>query len=239
MLRYALALSVVSIMTVPGLAYAQVEVESAGPVVNLSITENVVLDPDMANLSAGVTTIEPTAVASMRANANAMRRVIDRIEAMGIDRDDIQTTGIELNPDYAYNQQTQQQVFRGYRVSNRVSVKVRDIESVGNVLDTLVAVGATDIGGIGWAVEDQTSAIDQARQAAFARGRDQAMEYASMAGFSGIRLLQIGENVMAGPPVQYGNQIIVTAASRSDATPVVPGQVQVGVTISLSYEFTQ
>ncbi|KLI63148.1 SIMPL domain-containing protein [Aurantiacibacter marinus] len=230
-----------AIMTVPlmsSTAIAQVQVQSSGPVVALGVTENVSLDPDIANLSAGVTTVEPTAVEALRQNAQAMTRVIDRIESLGIDEDDIQTSGISLNPDYAYNQSTGEQVFRGYRVMNRVNVKVRDIQKTGEVLDALVAVGATDLGGIGWSVEDPSPAVEQARQAAFQTGREQAREYARMSGYADIRLLQISENVVTSAPMPYQGDIIVTASpvSRSELTPVRPGQINASVSVNFTYE---
>lgn len=236
MFRYAAALLVAPILTAP--AFAQVQVQSNGPVVSLGVTENVSLDPDIANLSAGVTTVAPTAVEAMRQNARQMNQVIDRIESLGIDEDDIQTSGINLNPDYQYNQSTGQQVFRGYRVMNRVNVKVRDIQRTGEVLDALVAVGATDIGGIGWSVDDPSDAIEQARQTAWSTGRDRAMEYARLAGYSNIRLLEVSENVMADRPMPYQGDIVVTAsrASVEESTPVRPGQANVSATINFTYE---
>ncbi len=219
-------------------AAAQVRVEAIGPIVALGVTENVTLDPDIANLGAGVTTVEPTAVEAMRANARTMNRVVDQIEALGIEREDIQTSGISLNPEYQYNQSTGQPVFRGYRAGNRVNVIVRDIDTIGRVLDTLVEVGANDIGGIGWGVDETSAAIEEARRNAFQTGRMRAMDYARMSGFSDVRLLEISENVVNSQPVNYGNEIIVTASSvsRDELAPVRPGQVNVGVTINVTYE---
>ena len=239
MLRYAAALFIAPLFASPVLA--QVQVQSQGPVVQLGITENVSLDPDIANLSAGVTTVAPTAVEAMRQNARQMNQVVDRIESLGIDEDDIQTSGIELNPDYQYNQSTGQQVFRGYRVSNRVSVKVRDIPRTGEILDALVAVGATDIGGIGWGVDDPSEAVEEARTMAWATGRERAMTYARMAGYSDIRLLEVSENVMTSRPMPY-NEIVVTGAravSASDTTPVRPGQANVSATVNFTYELVR
>ncbi|MDE1466415.1 SIMPL domain-containing protein [Aurantiacibacter sp. D1-12] len=237
--KYALALAATPLLASPALA--QVQVESSGPIVSLGITENVSLDPDIANLGAGVTTVEPTAVEAMRANARTMNRVVGQIEELGIDRDDIQTSGISLNPEYRYNQPTGQQVFQGYRASNRVNIVVRDIDEVGRVLDALVAVGANDIGGIGWSVDDSSEAIEQARQTAFRTGRERALDFARMAGFSNVRLLEISENVQNTRPMHYANEIAVTASavSRDQLAPVRPGQVQVGVSVNFTYELVQ
>ena len=238
MLRYALALAALPLVSAP--AIAQVQVQSQGPIISLGVSESVSLDPDIANLSAGVTNVAPTAVEALRQNAQAMNRVVDRIEALGVDEDDIQTSGVNLSTDYEYNQQTGQQVFRGYRVMNRVSVKLHDIDRTGEVLDALVQVGANDIGGIGWEVDDPSDAVEQARSTAFATGRERAMMYARAAGYSDIRLLEISENVMMNRPMPYqGDVIQVTAVSRSETTPVRPGQVQVGTTVNFTYEMVR
>ncbi|TIX51916.1 SIMPL domain-containing protein [Alteraurantiacibacter aquimixticola] len=216
---------------------AEVQIAVEGPVVELSVTESVASDPDIADISAGVTTQASTAVEAMRLNTQAMNRVIAQIEAEGVDRDDIQTSGISLNAEYDYDQRAQQQVFRGYRVSNRVSVTLRDIDRTGEVLDALVAAGATDLGGISWSVDDASAAREQARDTAFANAREQALTYARMAGYADIRLLEVSENVQAGYPMPMVQRASLDMAEKS--TPVVPGQVQSSVTVSVKYEMTR
>ncbi len=236
MIRPILPFAAAALMATP--AAAEVAIESSGPVIALSVNESVSLDPDIANLSAGVTTTAPTAVEAMRQNAQQMRGVVDRIEALGIAEEDIQTSGVTLNAEYDYNQQTQQQVFRGYRVSNRVNIVSRDIQRTGPILDALVAAGATDLGGIGWAVDDPAPAIEQARQAAFATAMQRARGYAQLAGYGDIRLLEISENVTTNYPMPMMRQM-ASADVAEESTPVRPGQVQTGVTVNFSFEMVQ
>ncbi|MFB0613353.1 SIMPL domain-containing protein [Aurantiacibacter poecillastricola] len=233
-----LAISTLAAAMIATPAAANVEITASGPVIALSVNESVALDPDIANLSAGVTVIAPTAVEAMRRNAVEMRGVIERIEALGIDEDDIQTTGVNLNPEYDYNQQTREQEFRGYRVSNRVSVKLRDIQRTGEVLDALVAAGATDIGGIGWGVDDTAPAIEQARQAAFATAHQRARDYAQLSGYGDIRLLEISESVSSNIPMPMMRQV-ATVDVAEESTPVRPGQVEAGLTVNFSFEMVE
>ena len=225
--------------TLPAAAMAaEVQIQANGPVVEVSMTETVEADPDVVNLSAGVTTLAPTAVEAMRQNAAEMERVIRQIEAQGVDEDDIQTTGVNLNAEYDYDDQTRGQVFRGYRVSNRVQVTLRDIDRTGRVLDALVQAGATDLGGIQWSIDDPAPAQEQARQAAFRSARERALGYARLAGYSDIRLLEVNEAVTNNRPMPYA--IVPTAARAEMAdTPVRPGQVETGVTITVKYEMVQ
>ncbi len=236
MIRPILPIAAIAMMASP--AAAEVAIESNGPVIALSVSESVSIDPDIANLSAGVTTVAPTAVEAMRQNARQMNAVVDRIEARGIDEDDIQTSGVNLNAEYDYNQQTREQEFRGYRVMNRVNIVLRDIQRTGEVLDALVAAGATDLGGIGWAVDDPAPAVEQARQAAFATAQRRAQTYAQMSGYSNIRLLEISENVTSDRPMPMMRQVATMDISE-ESTPVRPGQVSAGITVNFSFEMVQ
>ena len=227
-------------MLISAPAAADVEIIAQGPIVSLTVTENVTQDPDIVTLSAGVTTLEQSAVASMQANARQMARVIEQIERLGVDEDDIQTAGINLSADYRWEGPQNRQIFNGYRVSNRVVVTLREIEEAGRVLDALVAAGATDIGGLGWGVDDADGAREQARNAAFATGMERARTYARLSGYSDVRVLEISEVTAPGRGVPYANDIVVTA-SRADveSTPVRPGQVQSGVTVTITYEMVR
>ena len=100
---------------------AEVQIQASGPVIELSVNETVKAKPDIATISAGVTSEAPTAVEAMRQNAAEMDAVIKRIKALGIAEDDIQTTGIDLGARYDYDRDTQKQVFRGYSASNRAA----------------------------------------------------------------------------------------------------------------------
>ena len=236
MIRTTLALAAAAI-AVPAAA-ADVQVTSQGPLVELSVTETVKAKPDLAEVSAGVTTQAPTAVAAMQANAKAMDAVVQRIKALGIAPEDIQTTGINLGAQYDYDQATQRQVFRGYQASNRVSVTLRKIDRTGSVLDALVAAGATDIGGPTFSIDDDTASRAQARKAAFDKAQVQASEYARWAGYSGVRLLSISEAVNPGRPMPYAEGRVAMAADMKQ-TPVEPGLVGTAVTISVTFEMTR
>ena len=249
MTRYVLPLLAASILATP--AAAEVQVTAGGPIVELTVNENVEAEPDLVTVSAGVTTQARTAVEAMAANATQMTAVIDRIKQLGIAERDIQTTGITLGAMYDYNQQTQRQVFRGYQASNRVSVKLRQIDRTGEVLDALVAAGATDLGGPDWSIDDDTAARAQARRQAMETARAQALEYARAAGYSDVRLLEISETIASQPPMPLLRQVRAEAAdaggtraqARAEvaqaASPVQPGLVQAGVTVRVTYEMTR
>ncbi len=242
MIRYALPLLAATAITLPAsVSAAEVQMQVQGPVVELSVTETVKARPDLATVSAGVSTQAPTAVEAMHLNAQQMDAVIKKIKALGVEEDDIQTSGINLNAQYDYDRTNQRQIFRGYQVSNRVSVILREIDETGPVLDALVASGATDLGGPSFSIDDDTAARAQARKAAWTKANAQATEYAQMAGYSGVRLLEVSENVFSSQPQPMMERIQTQAASAPPpvSSPVQPGLVGTAVTISVKYEMTR
>ncbi|MFU7528008.1 SIMPL domain-containing protein [Qipengyuania sp. ASV99] len=241
MIRYPLSLLVSGALLLPVFALsttaaaAEIEIKAQGPVIELSIYESVTAAPDIVTIGAGVSTEAPSAVEAMQQNAAAMQRVIARIRALGVADQDIQTTGINLNAQYDYDRDNQRQVFRGYQVSNRVSVKLRDIEGTGAALDALVAAGATDLSGPSFSIEDDESAKDLARSRAVERAQQRAQAYAALLGYDGVRVLAVSE-VIEGRSQMPQMEMRMMASDGAAATPVQPGQVSTGVNITIKYE---
>lgn len=233
MKTYIIPAAVLAAMAAPATA-AQVQIEANGPVVELTVTESVKGEPDIVSVGAGVSTTAPTAVEAMQKNAVAMTAVIARLKTLGIAERDVQTSGISLNPQYDYNQEEQRQVFRGYQVSNRVTVMLRDVQATGRVLDSLVQAGATDLSGPDWAIDNDTAAREQARKAAFETARTRALEYARLAGFSDVRLLEVSE--VSAPSRQYEMAGRVAVTAQKADTPVMPGLVESSVTVTVKFE---
>ncbi|TCD04996.1 DUF541 domain-containing protein [Erythrobacteraceae bacterium CFH 75059] len=238
MSRAAAATAILAALAATPLSAADVQITAQGPVVELSVYEEVESRPDTVRITAGVQTDAPTAVEALRQNAQDMQRVIARIRAAGVADRDIQTTGLNLSPRWDYDQGAQRQVFRGYRAGNSVAVRFRDIAAVGPVLDALVAAGANDISGPVFSVENDEPFKAAARRAAMDRARRQAEEYARGAGYTGVRLLRIQEG-LTGRTRAESRDIMVTAARLEAAPPIEPGVVGTGVTISVAYEMTR
>ncbi len=241
MMRPAIALIAASALAIPAttLAAAEIEIEAEGPVVELSVFESVTVAPDMATIGAGVTTQAPTATEALRQNSAEMAKVIARIKALGIAEKDIQTTGISLNARYDYDQDTRQQVFRGYDVSNRVSVNLRRIEDTGAVLDALVVAGATDLSGPSFSIENDEAAKDAARKRAIERAQAQAQSYAALLGYDGAKVLAISESIEGRGMMPEMGKMRMAADAVASAAPVQPGMVSTGVSITIKYELVQ
>ena len=127
----AIAISLATGCALAPLQAADVQIVAQNPVVELSVSEQINSAPDTARFSTGVESKARTATQALRLNSGKVRSLINQIRAMGIEAKDIQTSGISLNADYQYNRTTRQNDFVGYRVSNQVSVIVRDLDKLG------------------------------------------------------------------------------------------------------------
>ncbi|EAQ29626.1 putative outer membrane protein [Erythrobacter sp. NAP1] len=238
MTRIPLTLAAAGALALPAtLAAQQVEIEADGPVIELSVYESITAEPDLVTIGAGVSTEARTAVEAMRMNAEQMNRVIERIIELGVPEEDIQTTGVNLNPRYDYNRETQTNVFRGYQVSNRVSVKLREVDETGAVLDALVVAGATDLSGPDFSIEDDEAAKDAARASAVKRAQSRAESYASMLGFDGVEVLSISEAIQGRAPMpQMAMREVASDSIQVTGSRIQPGMVNTGVNITIKYQ---
>lgn len=242
--RFALSLLAAAafpaILAVPASA-AEVQIQVQNPVIELSVNEVTRSAPDVALINAGVQTRAATAREAIRQNAEAMDRLIEQVLALGIARKDIQTSSFNLNPNYDYNRETGEQIFKGYNVNNSVSVTLRDLKRAGDILDALVDAGASNVYGPNFMLEDDAEVKAEARKTAFARGLSQAREYARMAGYTDVRILEISENFTGYGPVPPPPPMAARADSAIAVTGsrIEPGEVGVGVMLNVKYEMTR
>jgi len=186
--------------------------------------------PDTGHLSAGVTSEAATAADAVRVNGAAMERVLAALDAAGIAKKDVQTSGFSVFPVFAEGASPSAPPrITGYRVSNQVTVRVAGVEKVGGVLDQLVAAGANEVGGVSFSIGAPDPLLDEVRKHALADARRKAEVYAASAGVRLGRLLSIEETGGGGPgPVPL-------ARMEAAAVPIAPGQVQLAVTVVATY----
>jgi uncharacterized protein YggE len=191
--------------------------------------------PDIARITAGVVTLAPTATAALAQNATQMASVRAALKRAGIADRDIQTSSINLYPDYRQDAQGSNPQIVGYRASNEVSVKFRDIAATGRVLDALVAQGANQINGPTLAIDKPEAALDEARTQALANARARADLYARALGKRVARILSISEaGASYAPPVIMMRQM---ARDNVSSLPLIDaGEQSVSISLSVSFE---
>jgi len=241
MIRPAMTLLAASALAIPShsLAAAEIAISADGPVVELNVFESVSVAPDIATIGAGVTSEAASATDALRMNSAEMVKVIARIKALGVADKDIQTTGINLNAAYDYDQEARRQVFRGYQASNRVSVILRKIDDAGKVLDALVAAGATDLNGPSFAIENDEPAKDTARKRAIERAQARVQAYADLLGYDSAKVLAIAESIEGRGAMPELAMMRASADMAAAAPPVQPGMVSTGISITIKYELVK
>jgi uncharacterized protein len=215
--------------------------------------------PDLALFSAGVVTTGPNAAEALSANATRMDRVIAALKRAGIEARDLQTSAVSLQPRYSDPEreaqlraretrqpyvppvQTELPRIIGYEARNTLNVRVRRLGQMGRIIDTLVSEGANQIDGPSFTVEEQREALDEARAEAVANARARAELYAKAAGLRVGRILSISE----GGGFYPVNQIMVTGramgamAPPPPPTPIAPGEVALGISLSVQFELAR
>ncbi|MEQ8309605.1 MAG: SIMPL domain-containing protein [Sphingopyxis sp.] len=211
-----------------------------GPILSFGVTKEVRSRPDEATIGAGVTTTAPTAVEAMRLNAAAMDKLIAAAKARGIKAENIQTSGINLSPQYDYNNRSDGQPprFIGYQVSNSVRATTGNIADIGPLLDALVAAGGTNVDGPWFGVKDPDAVLAGARGEAIKTAEAKAADYARLAGFRSAELVSISEGGFGGgqPPMPMARMEI---AADAKSTPVEPGRVSNSLTLNFQYRLVR
>ena len=206
-----------------------------GTRLDISATGTVSRVPDLAIISAGVVTKSPTATGAIADNATRMERVRAALKRAGIADKDIQTSSINLNPDYRYDN-NQPPVLTGYQASNNVSVKFRDIRNSGKILDALVAEGANQINGPSLTIDKPEGAYDEARVKAIAAGRARAELYARALGMHVVRLVSVSEGGGNTPRPPMPMVMMATKSERAADTSIDPGSQDLEITLAMSFD---
>lgn len=205
-----------------------------GTWLSVSAQAEVTRVPDIANISTGVITQGADANAAMRANAVQMEKLMAAIRAAGIAERDIQTSGINLHPQYRHVKD-EPPTITGYNANNTVQVRVRDISRLGRVLDAFVANGANQINGPSFAVDKPEAAYDEARVAALDKAKARAELYARSLGLRVRRVVSISESGgRYAPPVPMMRAMAVSEAMAD--TSVSPGETTLSANIDVVFE---
>ena len=150
--------------------------------------------PDTAEFSAAIVTDETTATSALAANASAAQRLVAAVTSAGIADRDVRTSDLAVRPRYKPDKDgDDSDEIVGYRATNRLTVRVRDVEAVPLLVDGLIAAGANDLSGPSFDFADAGPLRARARADAVSKGRKQAADYAAALGMKVGRVLRISE----------------------------------------------
>jgi uncharacterized protein YggE len=187
--------------------------------------------PDTATVQIGVETEAANAQEALAQNTAQAQALQQKLEELGIAKEDIQTSNFNIYPTYG---QDGRQI-TGYHVSNSVSVKIRNLDQAGTLLDQVVQAGANSVSGISFSVADPDELLKQARTQAIADAKVRAQELASAGGASVGDVLVISENVGAQPPIPLPMLARAEMAQDAAAVPVQPGEQTFSVDVQVTF----
>lgn len=197
--------------------------------------------PDLASIQTGVVTTGDTAKDALAANSSAMAAVIKVLKAKNIAERDIQTFGFSVHPQYRRvpgprGTQQQSNKIEGYRVTNNVRVRVRNLPRLGEILDALVQAGSNNLSGVQFSIADSSGILDEARKNAMDDARGRAELYAQAAGVKLGRVVSISEQALQPPrPMMMGRMAMAESAS----VPIATGEHEVSARVNVMYEITE
>jgi uncharacterized protein YggE len=210
--------------------------EKTEKTVRVSGTGIVAGEPDVVVLRIGVS-VERDSVKQARTEAaEAMTGVIESLKGNGLLDEDIQTQHFSIHQRYDYSKGRRE--FRGYNVTNTVSAKIRDLDTVGNVIDDAAEAGGdlVEINSIQFTIEDPTKLKMQARVAAMEDAQAKAQTLATEGGVKLGKPISISESGDYYPPGPVNLEFAFAADAAAVETPIQSGQLQITVTVNVVYE---
>jgi uncharacterized protein YggE len=213
--------------------------------ISVTGTGHVTSPPDLAIIDSGVVTSAPAARDAVHANTDAMAAMVSRLKDMGIADRDLQTSGFSINPQYQHFRPREGQPapppkIVSYEVRNMLTVRIRDLEATGAILDAIVSDGANQMNGITFTIDDSTSLMQTARERAVADARARAEVLTEGLGVSLGRVLSISEGRINRPtPQPRMARMEMAMVSDSAPVPVEAGEQQLTATVSVTWELDQ
>jgi hypothetical protein len=195
---------------------------------------------DIANIEVGLRTgTKKTAVEATTESTAKMNDIIAELKKLNIDEKDIKTSGYNLNPVYNWTNDKGQQ-FIGYEVAQNVSLKIRDLSKIGDVIAKTTEKGANQIGSINFTIDDEYELKNQARELAIEKAKEKAMMIAEQSGMKLGEVKSVYESsVPIATPMYYSNAKMDSAAGAGVALAspeIQSGQNEIKVEVTLVYE---
>ena len=186
--------------------------------------------PDTLTADVGIEFTAPDVTAAMNQTNDRQQMVINAVASAGVDRKDISTTEVSLQPQYDNAGGT----ITGYRAANSIRVKIHPADSASHVLAVIVGTGgdATRINSVSYSIADDSQLVKDARAHAFADAKDRAAQYAQLSGLGLGKIVSVSETSGAAPPTT----VPAPRGGMQEAIPLEPGQQTVSFSVTAVWE---
>lgn len=200
--------------------------------------------PNIATVSFSVEKTAKTVADAQNQVTTVMNDVIATLKTNGIADKDIQTTSYDVNPKYDYQNAVctinscppARQILIGYTVSDTIQIKIRAIDTAGNIIGVLGQKNVTNISGLNLSVEDDSAIKTEARNKAIAEAKQQADSIAKGLGVRLVRITSFNESGSARP-IYYAAKDMMSSAGVGAPTPSIPvGQNKASSDVTITYE---
>ena len=190
-------------------------------------------EPDMAVIVLGVTREARTASEAMRGTSEALTKVLRDVKSAGVEPRDVQTSSISLSPRWDHSKNNAPPRVTGYVASNTLTIRARDLDRLGNLLDDVVGSGANTMHGLSFAIAEPRPLEDEARTAAVKDARAKAALLAEAAGveLGAVVTIREGQPSTSGGPFVQGR-----AMMESAAVPVASGEVDIRIFVTVVFQ---
>jgi len=194
---------------------------------------------DIANIEVGLNTgTKKTAAEATVESTNKMNAITTELTKLGVADKDMQTSNYTLSPVYNYTN-TKGQELTGYEVTQTLTLKIRDLTKIGDIITKTTEQGANQVGNISFTIDDEFALKNQARELAISKAKEKATLIAAQSGMKLGAVKSVIEN--ADPvvsPIMYTNaKLDMTAGSAQTVTPnIQTGQNEIKVDVTLVYE---
>ncbi|OLS54109.1 SIMPL domain-containing protein [Rhodovulum sulfidophilum] len=205
----------------------------AAPELRVTGTGSATAAPDMATLRLGVGHEADTAAEAMALVSDDLGRVMAELQAAGIEARDIQTAGLNLSPVWGDRSEGKRPRITGYSAANGVTVRVRELDGLGPLLDTVIGTGANTLDGLSFGLQEPGPVMDEARRAAVAEARRKAELFASASGQSLGSLVSLVEQGANQPRPM---QMKMSFESMADTMPMAEGELELDATVTMVFE---
>ncbi len=223
-------------------AAAPIKITAAGQTTVSARGEvSVFVDPDVATVNLGVSTTDKSAATARQKNTKAMTAVVAAVQKAGVAAKDIQTSNVSIYPTYDYQKSSTE--VTGYQVSNTVTITVRDLTKIADVVNAALGAGANQINGVSFDLQDKDSVYDKALADATKKASKKAKVMADAAGLAVGDIVSIVESGAEGQPyyggmgayVDMANAAPKEAAAANLGDSIQVGQINVYASVTVTY----
>lgn len=248
---WLLAAGIVLVLAVSGLAGCTGAV--SGTPANLKVSLNsqqegiwvngtgkVTAVPDIATLSLGVEAQTATVAEAQSQAAQAMDKVTTALTDNGVAKKDIQTQYFNIQRVTRWDKVTEREVVIGYRVTNTITAKIRQMDKVGTVIDAVAQAGGdlTRINSIGFSIDNPAAYQQEARQKAMADAEAKAKQLTELSGVKLGKPTYITESSYTPGPIYRQDMIAKAEAAPAVETPISAGEMEISVNVQVTYAIT-